>query len=131
MGGDGLGLFDYDTRILSTYRIVQTLLGIFLLRRRTSSRWCGLVCPNGCRPSRSATSESATPLCRSASSARERATAFDVVEKNGPLFVVERPPPQDVNPAARRWDEAVRACLLDKAPGRLASVLRFALSVEA
>ena len=61
---------------------------------------------------------------------REGATAFDVVEKSGPLFVVEMPPPQDVDPAARSWDEAVRTWLLDRAPGRLASALRLALSLD-
>jgi len=61
---------------------------------------------------------------------RAGATAFDIVEQSGSLFVVEMPPPQDVNPATQTWDESVRTWLLDRAPGRLASALRLALGVE-
>ena len=61
---------------------------------------------------------------------REGSTAFEVVDKRGTLLVVEMPPPQDVDPAARGWDETLRSWLLDVAPGRLASALRLSLSVE-
>jgi glycogen debranching enzyme len=58
-------------------------------------------------------------------------TAFDVVDTRGQLFIVEMPPPQEVDPAGRTWDEAVRAWILERAPGRLASALRLALGVAA
>jgi hypothetical protein len=61
---------------------------------------------------------------------RDGSTAFDVIEQSGSVFAVEMPPPQDVNPATQTWDESVRTWLLDRAPGRLASALRFALGVE-
>jgi glycogen debranching enzyme len=60
---------------------------------------------------------------------RDGATAFDVVDTSGPLFIVEMPPPQEVDPAGRSWDESVRSWLLERAPGRLASALRLALGV--
>jgi glycogen debranching enzyme len=62
---------------------------------------------------------------------RDGSTAFDVIDKSGQLFVVEMPPPQEVDHAGRSWDEAVRTWLLDRAPGRLASALRLALGVAA
>jgi hypothetical protein len=55
---------------------------------------------------------------------------FDVIQKSGHVFVVEMPPPQDLDPAAQHWDEAVRNWLLERAPGRLASALRLALGVS-
>ena len=60
---------------------------------------------------------------------RDGSTAFDVIDKSGHVFIVEMPPPQEVDPAGRSWDEAVRTWLLDRAPGRLASALRLALGV--
>jgi hypothetical protein len=60
---------------------------------------------------------------------RDGSTAFDVVNKTGQLFIVDMPPPQDVDPAGRTWDEAVRSWLLERVPGRLASALRLALGV--
>jgi glycogen debranching enzyme len=60
---------------------------------------------------------------------RDGSTAFDVIDTSGQLFVVEMPPPQEVDPAGRSWDEAVRTWLLERAPGRLASALRLALGV--
>lgn len=60
---------------------------------------------------------------------RDGSTAFDVIDTTGPLFIVEMPPPQQVDPAGRSWDEAVRTWLLERAPGRLASALRLALGV--
>lgn len=61
---------------------------------------------------------------------RDGSTMFDVIDKIGHVFVVEMPPPQDVDRAAQRWDEAVRNWLLERAPGRLASALRLALGVS-
>jgi glycogen debranching enzyme len=61
---------------------------------------------------------------------RDGATSFDVIDKRGPLFVVEMPPPQDVNPSAQSWDEGVRSWLIERAPGRLASALRLALGIS-
>jgi hypothetical protein len=58
---------------------------------------------------------------------RDGATAFDVIDKRGPLFVVEMPPPQDTDASSQSWDEGVRSWLLERAPGRLASALRLAL----
>ena len=60
---------------------------------------------------------------------RDGSTAFDVIDKTGQLFIVEMPPPQELDPAGRGWDEAVRTWLLEHAPGRLASALRLALGV--
>lgn len=57
---------------------------------------------------------------------RDGATAFDVIDRRGTLFVVEMPPPQDAE-ASQTWDEGVRSWLLERAPGRLASALRLAL----
>ena len=61
---------------------------------------------------------------------RDGSTAFDVIDKRGPLFAVEMPAPQDVNPSAQSWDEGVRSWLLERAPGRLASALRLALGTS-
>jgi glycogen debranching enzyme len=61
---------------------------------------------------------------------RDGSTMFDVIDRSGHVFVVEMPPPQDVDPCAQRWDEAVRNWLLERAPGRLASALRLALGVS-
>ena len=61
---------------------------------------------------------------------RDGSTSFDVIDKRGPLFVVEMPPPQDVNPSSQSWDEGVRNWLVERAPGRLASALRLALGVS-
>ena len=58
-------------------------------------------------------------------------TAFDVIDTRGQLFIVEMPPPQEVDPAGRTWEEAVRAWILERAPGRLAFALRLALGVAA
>jgi glycogen debranching enzyme len=58
---------------------------------------------------------------------RDGSTAFDIIDKSGHLFIVEMPPPQDIDPAGQSWDEAVRAWLVERAPGRLASALRLAL----
>ncbi|HVQ15579.1 MAG TPA: glycogen debranching N-terminal domain-containing protein, partial [Vicinamibacterales bacterium] len=60
---------------------------------------------------------------------RDGATAFDVFDKRGPLFVVEMPPPQDTEASSRSWDEGVRSWLLERAPGRFASALRLALGI--
>jgi glycogen debranching enzyme len=60
---------------------------------------------------------------------RDGSTAFDVIDTKGPLFIVEMPPPQEVDPAGRSWDETVRTWLIERAPGRLASALRLALGV--
>jgi glycogen debranching enzyme len=60
---------------------------------------------------------------------RDGSTAFDVIDKRGPLFVVEMPPPQDTNPSSQSWDEGVRSWLLERVPGRLASALRLALGL--
>jgi glycogen debranching enzyme len=61
--------------------------------------------------------------------ARNGSTAFDVIERHGLISVVEMPPPQDVNAGAQTWDEAVRAWLVERAPGRLALALRLALGL--
>jgi glycogen debranching enzyme len=61
---------------------------------------------------------------------RDGSTAFDVIDNRGPLFVVEMPPPQDTDPSSQSWDEGVRSWLLERAPGRLASALRLALSTS-
>jgi glycogen debranching enzyme len=58
---------------------------------------------------------------------RDGSTVFDVIDKHGPLFVVEMPPPQDTDPSSQSWDEGVKSWLLERAPGRLASALRLAL----
>jgi hypothetical protein len=60
---------------------------------------------------------------------RDGSTAFDVIDTKGPLFIVEMPPPQEVDPAGRSWDETARTWLVERAPGRLASALRLALGV--
>ena len=60
---------------------------------------------------------------------RDGATAFDVIDKRGTLFVVEMPPPQDTE-ASQTWDEGVRSWLLERAPGRFASALRLALGQQ-
>jgi glycogen debranching enzyme len=54
---------------------------------------------------------------------------FDVIDKRGLMFIVEMPPPQDVDPSGQSWDEAVRTWLLERVPGRLASALRLALGL--
>jgi len=61
---------------------------------------------------------------------RNGSTMFDVIDKSGHVFVVEIPPPQDVDPAGQHWNEAVRTWLLERVPGRLASALRLALGVS-
>jgi glycogen debranching enzyme len=58
---------------------------------------------------------------------REGATAFDVIDKHGTLFVVEMPPPQDTEASSQSWAEGVGSWLLERAPGRFASALRLAL----
>jgi len=58
---------------------------------------------------------------------REGATAFDVIDKHGTLFVVEMPPPQDTEASSQSWVEGVGSWLLERAPGRFASALRLAL----
>jgi glycogen debranching enzyme len=60
---------------------------------------------------------------------RDGSTAFDVIDKRGALFVVEMPPPQDIDSSSQSWDEGVRGWLLERAPGRLASALRLALGI--
>ena len=60
---------------------------------------------------------------------RDGLTAFDVIDTRGLIVIVEMPPPQEVDPSGRSWDEAVRSWLLERAPGRLASALRLALNV--
>ncbi len=61
---------------------------------------------------------------------RDGATAFDVIDKRGTLFVVEMPPPQDADASSQSWDEGVRSWLLERAPGRFASALRLALGYD-
>jgi glycogen debranching enzyme len=58
---------------------------------------------------------------------RDGSTSFDVVTKQGTLFVTEVPPPQDVKPDAQTFAEAAKMWLLDHAPGRLTAALRLAL----
>ena len=58
---------------------------------------------------------------------RDGSTSFDVIEKEGTLFVTEVPPPQDANPGSRTFTETAKMWLLDRAPGRLATALRLAL----
>ena len=60
---------------------------------------------------------------------RDGSTAFDVIDRHGLLFIVEMPPPQDVNTDAQSWDEAARTWLLERAPGRHAVALRLALGL--
>jgi glycogen debranching enzyme len=61
---------------------------------------------------------------------RDGSTSFDVIEKDGTLFVTEVPPPQDTNPAARTFTETAKMWLLDRAPGRFAAALRLALGQD-
>jgi len=58
---------------------------------------------------------------------RDGSTSFEVVEKDGTLFVTEVPPPQDVNPGRLTFGESTKMWLLDRAPGPLAAALRLAL----
>jgi glycogen debranching enzyme len=61
---------------------------------------------------------------------RDGSTTFNVIDKQGTLFVTEAPPPQDVNPSAQTLAESAKAWLLDRAPGRLATALRLALGED-
>jgi len=58
---------------------------------------------------------------------RDGSTSFEVVEKDGTLFVTEVPPPQDINPGRLTFGESTKMWLLDRAPGPLAAALRLAL----
>jgi glycogen debranching enzyme len=61
---------------------------------------------------------------------RDGSTHFDVIEKDGTLFVVEAPPPQDINPDRQSYAEATKMWLLEHAPGRLTTALRLALGED-
>jgi hypothetical protein len=61
---------------------------------------------------------------------RDGSTHFDVIEKEGTLFVVEAPPPQDINPDRQSYAEATKMWLLEHAPGRLTTALRLALGED-
>jgi glycogen debranching enzyme len=61
---------------------------------------------------------------------RDGSTSFEVIEKNGTLFVMEAPPPQDINRRGETFIEATKVWLLDRAPGRLATALRLALGED-
>ncbi len=58
------------------------------------------------------------------------ATAYDVVEKTGPLHVMEVAPPQETNGNRQSWREALTAWIVEHAPGRTAAALRIALGDE-
>jgi hypothetical protein len=58
------------------------------------------------------------------------ATAYDVVEKTGPLHVMEVAPPQETNGSRQSWREALTAWIVEHAPGRTAAALRIALGDE-
>lgn len=58
------------------------------------------------------------------------ATAYDVVEKTGPLHVVEVAPPQGTSGSRQSWREALTAWIVEHAPGRTAAALRIALGDE-
>jgi len=57
-------------------------------------------------------------------------TAWDVIERDGLLFVTGSAPPQDLRPADESTDEMLKAWLLEHAPGRTARALRVALGIE-
>ena len=57
-------------------------------------------------------------------------TAWDVIERDGLLFVIGSAPPQDLRPADESTDEMLKAWLLEHAPGRTARALRVALGIE-
>jgi hypothetical protein len=61
---------------------------------------------------------------------RDGSTHSDVIEKEGTLFVIEVPPPQDVHAGAQTFVESAKGWLLDHAPGRLATALRLALGED-
>ena len=61
---------------------------------------------------------------------RDGSTSFDVVARQGTLFVTEVPPPQNVNPDAQTLAEAAKMWLLDHVPGRLTTALRLALGQD-
>lgn len=61
---------------------------------------------------------------------RDGSTGFDVIDKHGTLFVVEVPPPQDVNPDAQTFPETAKMWLVEHAPGRLTTALRLALGED-
>jgi len=112
-------------------QLVQTMLGIYpfapahvvALVRPRLPEWLPAVTVRNVRVG------SATASIRF-ERGRDGSTSFDVIDKRGPLFVVEMPPPQDVNPSSQSWDEGVRNWLVERAPGRLASALRLALGVS-
>jgi glycogen debranching enzyme len=53
----------------------------------------------------------------------------EVLERDGPLLVVEAPPPQDVSGEADPG-ERLKSWALERMPGRLARALRIALGIE-
>jgi glycogen debranching enzyme len=61
---------------------------------------------------------------------RDGSTSFEVIEKSGTLFVMEVPPPQDINRRGESFLEATKMWLVDRAPGRLAAALRLALGED-
>jgi len=112
-------------------QLVQTLLGIYpfapahvvALVRPRLPEWLPAVTVRNVRVG------NATASIRF-ERGRDGATAFDVLDKRGRLFVVELPPPQDTEASSRSWDEAVRSWLLERAPGRFAAALRLALGAS-
>ena len=109
-------------------QLVQTLLGIYpfapahvvALVRPRLPEWLPAVTVRNVRVG------NATASIRF-ERGRDGATAFDIIDKRGPLFVVEMPPPQDTEASSQSWDEGVRSWLLERAPGRFASAMRLAL----
>jgi hypothetical protein len=108
--------------------LVQTLLGIYpfapaqmlALARPRLPEWLPAVTVRNLRVGHAAVS---IRFERN----HDGSARFDVIDKNGTVFVTEVPPPQDVKQGGRTFTEAAKMWLLDHAPGRLAAALRLAL----
>ena len=55
------------------------------------------------------------------------ATTYEVLQKTGPLHVVQIAPPQQADGSRQNWREALVAWMVEHAPGRIAAALRIAL----
>ena len=51
----------------------------------------------------------------------------EVLERDGPLHILEAPPPDDVAPEEAGWLDALKGWILAHLPGRTARALRIAL----
>jgi len=61
---------------------------------------------------------------------QDGSTAWEVIDREGLLFVTESAPPQDLRPGEEHLSERLKAALLEHAPGRTARALRVALGME-